>query len=137
MVIPELASSSTITSLPVYVGLYHSIAKQHWQGLKNSSLQLVISSYVFDEIVTFLNSRNRHDKAVEIGNRLLSSPTVQIIQVDEILFFEAWQYFQKHDDKSYSLTDCISFLLMDRLSIQVALTFDQHFVQAGYRRVPM
>lgn len=129
--------TSFVIALELVDERYHSIAKQHWQGLKNSSLQLVISSYVFDEIVTFLNSRNRHDKAVEIGNRLLSSPTVQIIQVDEILFSEAWQYFQKHDDKSYSLTDCISFLLMDRLSIQVALTFDQHFVQAGYRRVPM
>lgn len=116
---------------------YHSGAKQYWQGLKTSSLQLVTLSYVFDEIVTFFNSRNRHDKAIEVGNRLLNSPTVQIIHVDEALFFEAWQYFQKHDDKSYSLTDCISFLVMDRLNIQASLTFDQHFVLAGYQRVPM
>lgn len=129
--------TSFVIALELADERYHPVAKQYWQGLKNSSLQLVTSSYVFDEIVTFLSSRNRHDKAVEVGNRLISSPTVQIIQVDAALFSDAWQYFQKHDDKSYSLTDCISFLLMERLSIQTALTFDQHFVQAGYQKVPM
>ncbi len=60
-----------------------------------------------------------------------------MVQVDEALFFEGWQYFQQHDDKSYSLTDCISFIVMSRLNIQMALTFDKHFVQAGYQRVPI
>ncbi|WP_193197147.1 type II toxin-antitoxin system VapC family toxin [Nostoc sp. MG11] len=116
---------------------YHHVAKQYWQGLRNSPPKLITSSYVFNEIVTFLNSRNHHDKAVEIGNRLLNSTTIQMVQVDEALFFEGWQYFQQHDDKSYSLTDCISFIVMSRLNIQMALTFDKHFVQAGYQRVPI
>jgi predicted nucleic acid-binding protein len=129
--------TSFVIALELMDERHHSVAKQYWQELRSSLPKLVTSSYVFDEIVTFLNSRNRHDKAIEIGNRLLNSPTVQVIQVDEALFFEAWQYFQQHDDKSYSLTDCISFLLMNRLSIPSALTFDQHFVQAGYQRVPV
>lgn len=130
-------NTSFVIALELVDEQYHYVAMQCWQGLRNSSPKLVTSSYVFDEIVTFLNSRNRHDKAVEIGNRLLNSATVEIVQVDETLFFEAWQYFQQHDDKSYSLTDCISFIVMNRLNIQVALTFDRHFVQAGYQRVPL
>jgi uncharacterized protein len=91
---------------------------------------------VFDEIVTFFNSRNRHTKAVEVGKRLLESPSIQLIHVDEALFFQGWQFFQQYTDKSYSLTDSISFLVMAHSQITTALTFDKHFVQAGFSRLP-
>lgn len=114
----------------------HHLALQHWQSLIKQLPRLVTTSYVFDEIVTFFNSRNRHDKAVEVGKRLLNSPSVQFIHIDEILFFEGWRLFQQYDDKSYSLTDCISFVVMTQLEIRTALSFDKHFVQAGFEKLP-
>ncbi len=114
----------------------HAAALQHWQCLRSTAPQLITTSYVFDEIVTFFNSRNRHSKAVEIGNQLLESPSVQLIPVDETLFFQGWQFFQKYTDKSYSLTDSISFLVMQQRQISQALTFDKHFVQAGFTKLP-
>ena len=98
--------------------------------------KLVTTSYVFDEVVTFLNSRGLHDKAVEVGNRLIQSPSVNLVHVDDDLFQSAWEYLQTHQDKTYSLTDCISFVLMGRLAITTALAFDQHFTQAGFERLP-
>jgi predicted nucleic acid-binding protein len=115
---------------------HHQEALNHWQGLTASLPSLVTTSYVFDEVVTFFNSRNRHSKAVEVGNRLISSPSVKFIQVDEALFYEGWQYLKQHADKSYSLTDCISFVAMKRLGIRTALTFDRNFVQAGFEKLP-
>jgi predicted nucleic acid-binding protein len=56
--------------------------------------------------------------------------------VNEELFYEAWRYFQRYKDKRYSLTDCVSFVLMKKLGIEEALTFDKHFVQAGFRKLP-
>lgn len=56
--------------------------------------------------------------------------------INEALFYQGWQYFKQHTDKSYSLTDCISFLVMEQLKIRTALTFDKHFVQAGFKRLP-
>lgn len=94
------------------------------------------STYVFDEVVTFFNSRRLHSKAVEVGNRLLQSPSVAVVHVDEALFGEGWRYFQHHQDKAYSLTDCISFVIMEERGIREALTFDQHFVQAGFVALP-
>jgi uncharacterized protein len=114
----------------------HRAAAQHWRSLKKRLPPLVTTSYVFDEVVTYFNSRGYHAKAVEVGNRLLQSPSVQFVQVDEGLFMEGWQYFQQHQDKSYSLTDCISFVVMKKLKIETALAFDQHFVQAGFKKVP-
>jgi predicted nucleic acid-binding protein len=36
----------------------------------------------------------------------------------------------------YSLTECISFVIMERFSIRTALAFEQHFVQAGFEKLP-
>lgn len=115
---------------------YHDSALRHWQNLIQSLPPLVTTSYVVDEVVTFFNSRNRHAKAVEVGNRLIQSSLVQLIHVDEALFYISWEYFQQHQDKQYSLTDCISFVIMQQYGIHVALTFDKHFVQAGFQKEP-
>ncbi len=40
--------------------------------------------------------------------------------------------FQKHQDKRYSLTDCISFVVMKQKGLKTAMTFDKHFAQAGF-----
>jgi len=102
----------------------HLEAVQHWKTCLEGPLKVVTTTYVFDEVVTFFNSRNRHDKAVELGKRLLESPTFELVEVDKELFVEGWDYFQKYEDKRYSLTDCISFVLMQKLGLQTALAFD-------------
>jgi predicted nucleic acid-binding protein len=124
--------TSFVLALELKDERHHQAVKSYWQSMAKTSPRLVTTSYVFDEVVTFFSSRNRHDKAVVVGSRLLNSKITNLIQVNEKLFLEAWQYFQHHQDKSYSLTDCISFLVMQRLKIQTALTLDNHFLQAGF-----
>jgi uncharacterized protein len=85
--------------------------------------------------VTFFNSKGLHSKAVEIGNMLLESPTVTLVQVEESRLLAAWDYFARHADKSYSLADCVSFLVMRERGIEQALAFDRHFTQAGFQRL--
>jgi uncharacterized protein len=116
---------------------HHRTASRHWRDLsKSSPLNLVTSSYLLVEVVTLLNNRGLHSKAVDLCNNLLSSPLFNIVHVDEEIFFESGNYFQKYKDKTYSLTDCVSFVLMNRLGIVEALTFDKHFFQAGFQKLP-
>jgi len=115
----------------------HKTAIQHWKEVSISLPSLVTTSYVFDEVVTFFNSRHHHEKAVQVGAYLLRSPSVEFIHVGEKLFFEGWSYFRKHQDKEYSLTDCISFVIMKKLDISLAYSFDNHFEQAGFMREPV
>ena|ERR1043165_8374792 len=125
-----------VIALEVLDDQHYNEATQHWKSLIETPLSLVTTSYVFDEVVTYLNSRHQHDKAVKVGSNLLNAANIEVIQVDESLFYEAWSYFEQHTDKSYSLTDCVSFVLMKRLGITEALTFDKHFVQAGFTKLP-
>lgn len=114
----------------------HQAALSHWQNAVKALPPLVTTSYVFDEVMTFFNSRGFHSKAVQVGNNLLHSPSVRLIHIDEALFYEGWAYFQKHQDKEYSLTDCISFVVMQQQGIHTAYAFDKHFSQAGFVKEP-
>src|SRR5438034_4007546 len=71
---------------------HHYEAEQYW----TTSFSLVTTSYVLDEVVTFLNRRRQHDKALQAGNDLLSASHIQMIHVDEVLFYEGWEYFAQH-----------------------------------------
>lgn len=115
---------------------HHIAALRHWRALVSERPQLVSTSFVLDEVATFFNRRGRHAKAVEVGERLLASPSVQFVHVDEELFQAAWSYFERRADKRFSLTDCVSFVLMEQLGIKTALAFDAHFVQAGFQTLP-
>ncbi len=101
-----------------------------------NSFAIVTTSYVFDETITYLNSRNHHEKAVEVGENILLSPTIDLVHIDENLFFEGWTMFQQYKDKRYSLTDCISFIVIKQKDLETALAFDKHFVQAGFKTEP-
>jgi predicted nucleic acid-binding protein len=114
----------------------HRPVTDHWSRVSNGLPSLVTTSYVFDEIVTFFNSRGHHGKAVEVGNNLLQSTAVRMVPVDEELLQLGWRYLICHQDKRYSLTDCISFVVMDRLGIASAFTVDRHFEQAGFQIEP-
>jgi predicted nucleic acid-binding protein len=128
--------SSYIIALEVYDDQNHSKALKHWKRLLSRHIRLITTSFVFNEIVTFMNTRAQHQKAIEVGSYLLNSPSVTIVFVEETLFHEGWFYLQKYADKTYSLTDCISFLVMQQFQLNVALTFDKHFAQAGFQVQP-
>jgi len=128
--------TSYIIALEIKNEQDHQTVFQHWLTLTTSKPFLITSTYIFDEVVTFFNSRNLHREAVEIGNRLLDSPDIELIHIDRKLFNQGWQYFHKYQDKAYSLTDCLSFVIMQNRYISTALTLDHHFLQSGFQRLP-
>ncbi len=131
-----LLDTSYLLALELARDQNHMRAVRHWEQVAGSGAQLIITSFIFAEVVTFLNSRGYHSKAVELGNNLLRSTIIQFVHVDAVLLLEGWSYFQQHADKDYSLTDCISFVLMRDSGIKTAFTFDRHFVQAGFLMEP-
>ena len=61
-----------------------------------------------------------------------SSPRVTILHIDSELWEKGWKLFTNRDDKNWSFTDCVSFVVMNERSIKNALTSDKHFIQAGF-----
>lgn len=115
----------------------HPQALEHWRSLREGETpRLVSTTYVFDETVTYLNSRGLHDSAVKVGERLLASPSVELVHVDEDIFRQAFNLLRERPDKRYSLTDCVSFVVMRERGISVAFAFDRHFSQEGFASEP-
>lgn len=56
-----------------------------------------------------------------------------IVSVDAELFESGLARYESRPDKDWSLTDCISFVVMERHGVADALTGDHHFTQAGFR----
>jgi len=107
---------------------YHSKAEElasHYEGR-----QFLTTDAVLLEIGNAL-ARNFKEQAVEVINHLLASPDVEVVRLSPDLFEEGYAIYRSHTDKEWGLIDCISFVVMRRAGVRDALTFDQHFVQAG------
>ncbi len=128
--------SSFVIALEMARDNQHKAASGYWAGYIQNPQPLVTTDFVFAEIVTFFNARSLHTKAVEVGDRLLRSQLVEIVSITPDLRTEAWTIFKRHADKKFSLADCASFVVMRKRRISRALTFDEHFSQAGLTVVP-
>jgi uncharacterized protein len=89
-------------------------------------------------LVEFLNGFSRHSPrlraaAARAVRALRSSPQMTVITQTGDQFERALTRFELRADKTWSLTDCASFLIMEAEGIEAALTRDRHFVQAGFR----
>ena len=62
-------------------------------------------------------------------------PDIEVIYVDERLHGDALKLLQERLDKTWTLCDAISFLLMQEYGITEALTTDHHFEQDGFIRL--
>jgi uncharacterized protein len=128
--------TSYIVALEIKNEDVHNRVTEHWLSLVAQRPSLVTTTYIFDEVVTLLNSRKLHSKAVEVGTLLLESPDVLLVEIGADLFDRGWQDFKRYKDKSFSLTDCLSFVVMQERSITKALTLDIHFQQVGLQIFP-
>ena len=61
-----------------------------------------------------------------------SDPNPKIIPASDEFFRASVELFRQRPDKNWSLTDCSSFVVMERERIREALTSDHHFQQAGF-----
>ncbi|WP_233258721.1 PIN domain-containing protein [[Phormidium] sp. ETS-05] len=62
---------------------------------------------------------------------------MKIIWIDEEIAAKAWAIFEKFNpDKQWSFTDCTSYVVMQEQGITDVFTFDRHFSQMGFSRLP-
>jgi hypothetical protein len=58
---------------------------------------------------------------------------MKVVTVDTSVLIRALQLYEQRQDKTWGLTDCISFVVMHEHNLEEAVTADIHFVQAGFQ----
>jgi predicted nucleic acid-binding protein len=72
---------------------------------------------------------------VRIVETLRCANWINIGHIDRGQDEASWELLATHQDKTWSIVDCASFVVMKERSITTALTSDRHFGQAGFNRV--
>lgn len=129
-------STRIVIDTQFVVALINTRDEQHDRALELSSTlagrRFLVTDTVLVEIGNALARGFRQD-AAEVIEEFLASSDVEIVRLNEPLFLEALALYKSRMDKDWGMADCISFVVMQRSGILEALTFDQHFVQAGFR----
>ena len=92
----------------------------------------VTTEWVLMEVADALSDPWQRPIFLELLTRLNNEPGVTIIEASHELFDRGIALFSQRPDKSWSLTDCISFVVMEQYGLTESLTADHHFEQAGF-----
>jgi predicted nucleic acid-binding protein len=95
--------------------------------------RVLTSSFVVLELADGLSRGPLRQAGIRLIRAILANPAIDVEPATPELFDSAWKLFEQRSDKTWSLTDCTSFVIMRSRGIVEALTADRHFVQAGFR----
>lgn len=97
--------------------------------------QLVTTHEVLTEYLNYFSGSKNRSRATLLALDILQDPVVHVLAQSPDSFQSGLNLYRARPDKGYSLTDCISMVVMRREGIGEALTNDAHFEQEGFRAV--
>ena len=117
---------------------YHEAALQfREQVLRKKRYEIITTSYILDETRTLIRFRIGIRASIDFSKKIRKSKVIKIVQVSSEIEEKTLDIFEKYDDKDFSFTDCVSFVVMREMRIQEAFAFDEHFNQMRFIRKPL
>jgi len=112
----------------------HAACEREWRRLLESEEALVTHSYVVVEACALVQHRLGMQAVRDLQEAML--PTLQVLWIDERAHREAVHALLTAGRRDLSLVDCASFCLMREWGVTCAFTFDRHFDEQGFERLP-
>ena len=94
---------------------------------------ITTTGWVLTELADALAHPANRQLVVDYIAEMKRRTSTIIVPLDDQLAERGLHLFATRLDKHWSLTDCISFIVMQEAEITDALTADHHFEQAGFR----
>jgi predicted nucleic acid-binding protein len=128
--------SAVFSDTSYYVALLNPRDELHEQVMRFSasfSQPTVTTDFVLIEVANFLKFPADRQKFATLVKYLNAETTATVVPCSRDWFRDGLRLFESREDKTWSLTDCISFAVMNELGVTEALTADRHFEQAGFK----
>ncbi|MCS6918948.1 MAG: PIN domain-containing protein [Fimbriimonadales bacterium] len=117
---------------------HHKAEKQHIEAkaLFERARYRLTHNYILAEFVPICRVRGLDvTKAIDFVEDLTQTQMLEVVWVTPEIHHQATALLRARPDKTYSLCDAVSFVLMRLKGIQEALTTDKHFEQEGFIRL--
>ncbi len=109
----------------------HQQAATLWPDIGSGRRDIVTTDLVLAETQTLLARRIGPTAALDFTRRLLARPH-RIVWNDHDTTVSALAWLERFESRPLSMTDAVSFAVMDARGIREAFTFDRDFEDAGF-----
>jgi predicted nucleic acid-binding protein len=127
--------SAVFADTSFYVALANPRDRHHGAAVRlahRTRGPLLTTEYVLVELGNWLSKSGDRDSFLTLIEQINADPAVTVVPAGAALFARGVDLFRRRFDKEWSMTDCISFAVMQEHGIREALTADRHFEQAGF-----
>jgi predicted nucleic acid-binding protein len=125
---PVFVDSSYYVALLLKSDQAHSRAVEITRELQSP----IVTAWVL-KVANTLSAPHLRSGFLSLLDDLQNDDDVSIVAPEAETFAQGMNLYRNRPDKNWSLTDCISFVVMKRAGITEALTGDHHFEQAGFK----
>jgi predicted nucleic acid-binding protein len=96
----------------------------------------VTTDLVLVELANSLSQPPYRSTVAAVIDKIRSDRNTQVVSFDSEGMEKALKLYRERPDKTWGLVDCFSFVVMKEKRLKIALSFDDHFKQAGFE-VPL
>ena len=105
--------------------------RRRWQASQEFR-EVVTTSWVLVELADCMRLPHEREVTARFIAALRQALQTVVVPVSEAALWRGFELYRGRTDKEWSLTDCISFVVMKEQGLTQALTGDHHFEQAGF-----
>lgn len=119
-----------------YIALLNRRDAAHQRAIKvltTSGIKTVTTTAVLLEVADAMTAPHWRRVCAGLLEELPKQSGTVVRSLNENLRNRGLDLYGRRPDKEWSLTDCISFVVMQEEGLEEALTGDRHFEQAGFR----
>ena len=127
---PVFADTSFYLALFSQDDVAHDAARR-WS--RENARPLILTEFILIELGNTLREGAARQLFVELVRSLRDDPATEVMPASQEFVQKGVELFADRPDKTWSLTDCISFAVMRERGLTDAVATDHHFVQAGFR----
>jgi len=115
---------------------YHKKAASIYPSILKTCKNLITSNLVIAETYILILNELGHKPALDFLEKLKISLRILKIFSNEDIETDAEEILKRYADHDVSYTDAVSFAIMKKQKVKNALSFDKHFLVAGFINIP-